>query len=285
MSSPLTLKAATMEELRIKATETYGPRAKVVKADKVTTPGIAGLFAESYYEGVIEIAPVVEATPAPEAHGFADLTGIAALLARAEAGDDELNAGRLPEVSTGGEDFGQLMRNLNAEIVDVIEAPPAVLSAPGDLVLVAGTGDTALATARSMAETIGAALYTSGLLEAPGIPAAEGPHRAMEARAAGVLAAKPVIIAFGLGNPGWAGASAATAGLLKADQSWLVVDARFKAADTAQWVTAAAARLSISALAVTGTDQTATPSTVNALAIPIGWTDKGPSTSTTLTDH
>lgn len=283
MASPLTLKAPTMEALRTLATETYGPRARVVSADKVTKPGIAGLFGESYFEGIIEVAPA-PVSPVPPAHGFADLTGVAALLAQAEAGDDELNAGRLPEVSTRREDFGELMRTLNAEIVDVVAAPPVVLSAAGDLVLVAGTGDTALAPAKAMAELTGAALYTSGLIEAPGIPATEGPHQVMEARASGVLTAKPVVIAFGLGNPGWAGASATSAALLKPDQAWLAVDARLKPADTAAWVMAAGRRLPVSALAVTGADDTSSPSTVNTLGIPVGWTDKGPSSSTTLTD-
>lgn len=288
MSKPLTLKAATLEELRSKAVETYGPTARIVKADKVIKEGIAGLFAGTYIEGTVEIGPA-PAAPVQVPHGFADLTGIEALLAQAGAADDQINAApatgvRLPEVSTGGEDFGKLMNSLNAEIVDVTPPPPAVLSSAGDLVLVAGPGASSLPIAKAMAEQTGAKLYTSGLIEAPGVPAAEGPHQIMEARAAGVIGGTPVILAFGLGNPAWAGASAATAAALKADQVWLVVDARLKHDDTAVWVQAALGRFKTAALAVTGTAETATPSSVNALKIPVGWTDEGPAPATTLTD-
>lgn len=284
MTRPLTLKAPTLESLRTKAIEVYGPRAKVVKADKVTKSGIGGLFGEEYFEGTIAIVPAPEPAPAAARHGFANLTGIEALLAQAEAGDDELNTPVLPEVSTCGEDFDALMRTLDAKIVDTVPAPPVLLSAAGDLIVVAGTGDTALALAKAMAESTSAALYTSGLLMAAGVKAVEGPLQAMEARASGVLTGKPVIIAFGLGNPGWAGASASTAALLKPDQAWLVVDARHKTADTSAWVGATVPKLKPSALAVTGTAETTTPSTVNSLGIPVGWTDSGPSSSSNLTD-
>lgn len=284
-----TLKAATLEELRAKAVEKYGPNARITKADRVTKEGIGGLFAGSYIEGTVEIAaPAAAPSPAQVPHGFADLTGIEALLAQAGAGDDQLNSDiaeiRLPEVSTGGEDFGRLMNSLNAEIVDVAPPPPSVLAAAGDLVLVAGPGAASLPVARSMADHTGAKLYTSGLIEAPGVPAAEGPVQIMEARAAGVLAGTAVVVAFGLGSPGWEGASAASAAVLKADQTWLVVDARIKHPDTAAWVTAAMGKLKTAALAVTGIAETATPASVNALGIPIGWTDDSPATASTLTD-
>jgi hypothetical protein len=288
MSKPPTLKAATLDELRAKAVAQFGPNARITKADKVIKEGIGGLFAGSYIEGTVEIVSPAPVTPEVP-HGFADLTGIEALLAQAGAGDDQLNGTPitglpLPEVSTGGEDFGKLMNSLNAEIVDVSPPPPSVLAAAGDLVLVAGPGATSLPVAKAMAERTGAKLYTSGLIEAPGILAADGPHQVMEARAGGVLAGTAVIVAFGLGNPAWAGASAATAAALKADQVWLVVDARLKHEDTARWVKAALGRVKTAALAVTGSAETTTPSSVNALQIPVGWIDDGPSHATTLTD-
>lgn len=282
MPSPLTLKAASIEELKQKATETYGPAAKVVRVEKVTQDGIAGMFAKEHFEGVIEIEPVP--APKPARHGFADLTGVAALLAQADAGEDELNAAALPEISTRSEDFDRLMQTLNAEIIDAVPGPPVVAQAVGDLVLVAGAGADALAVARTMAAETGGALYTSGLIEAEGVPAAEGPRQAMEARANGVLTGKPIVLAFGLGKPAWAAASAATAALLKADQAWLVVDARHKAADTAAWTGPVAALLKPSALAVIGASETSTPSTVNSLGIPVGWVDGKPSAAPTLTD-
>ncbi|MBE4720492.1 hypothetical protein [Pseudarthrobacter sp. AB1] len=282
MPSPLTLKAASIEELKKKATETYGPTAKVVRVEKVTQGGIAGMFANEHFEGVIEIEPV--SAPKAAAHGFADLTGVAALLAQADAGENEMNASALPEVSTHGEDFTKLMESLNAEIVDTVPGPPTLSWAAGDLVLVAGTGVYALPVARAMAAEAGGVLYTSGLIEADGVPAAEGPRQVMEARANGVLTGKPVVLAFGLGKPAWAASSAVTAGLLKADQVWLIVDARHKPADTESWGGTAIKLLKPSALAVVGVTETASPSTVNTLGVPVGWVDDGPSATSALTD-
>lgn len=284
MRSQPKLKAPTLEALKEKAKELHGPNARIVRAVKVTTEGIGGLFGGSHVEGFVEIVAPAAEQPAPVPHGFANLTGIEALLAHAEAGDAELSEVPLPAVSTGGEDFGKLMNSLNAELVDVTPPPPALLAAAGDLVLVAGPGDTSLPTAKAMADLVGAKLYTSGLIMTPAVPAVEGPLQVMEARAGGVIAGKPVVIAFGLGNHGWAGASAASAAALKADQAWLVVDARHKHDDTAAWVKAARSRLAVMALAVTGAGETATPSTINSLGIPVGWAEDAPTPTSTLTD-
>ncbi|MGO4807229.1 hypothetical protein AB4089_19155 [Arthrobacter sp. 2MCAF15] len=49
------LKGASLEEIRRKAEQQYGPAARIVSAERVISPGIAGLFAQDRYEAMIEI--------------------------------------------------------------------------------------------------------------------------------------------------------------------------------------------------------------------------------------
>ena len=49
------LKGTSLEEIRRKAEQQYGPAARIVSAERVISPGIAGLFAQERYEAMIEI--------------------------------------------------------------------------------------------------------------------------------------------------------------------------------------------------------------------------------------
>ncbi len=49
------LKGATLEEIRLKAELQHGPKARVVSAERVISPGIAGLFAGDHFEAMIEV--------------------------------------------------------------------------------------------------------------------------------------------------------------------------------------------------------------------------------------
>ncbi|MFF2246484.1 hypothetical protein ACFVTM_20200 [Arthrobacter sp. NPDC058130] len=49
------LKGTSLEEIRRKAEQQYGPAARIVSAERVISPGIAGLFAQDRYEAMIEI--------------------------------------------------------------------------------------------------------------------------------------------------------------------------------------------------------------------------------------
>lgn len=51
------LKGASLEEIRRKAEKQYGPAARIVSAERVISPGIAGLFAQDRYEAVVEVLP------------------------------------------------------------------------------------------------------------------------------------------------------------------------------------------------------------------------------------
>ncbi|MGO4121317.1 hypothetical protein [Arthrobacter sp. YAF16] len=51
------LKGASLEEIRSKAEAQYGPSARIVSAERVISPGIAGLFAANRYEAIVEVQP------------------------------------------------------------------------------------------------------------------------------------------------------------------------------------------------------------------------------------
>lgn len=51
------LKGASLEEIRTKAEAQYGPAARIVSAERVISPGIAGMFAANRFEAVIELQP------------------------------------------------------------------------------------------------------------------------------------------------------------------------------------------------------------------------------------
>jgi len=69
------LKGATLEEIRRKAEQQYGPAARIVSAERVISPGIAGLFAQDRYEAMVEVSPnheVVSGEVVPDADILAD---------------------------------------------------------------------------------------------------------------------------------------------------------------------------------------------------------------------
>ncbi|GAA2131350.1 hypothetical protein GCM10009825_12840 [Arthrobacter humicola] len=51
------LKGASLEEIRRKAEQQYGPAARIVSAERVSSPGIVGLFAQDRYEAMVEVLP------------------------------------------------------------------------------------------------------------------------------------------------------------------------------------------------------------------------------------
>lgn len=163
------------------------------------------------------------------------------------------------------------------EVTVELPPPPVPLGAPGCLVLIAGLGTDPVEVAGSMAAAAGfgaEALRTAGTAQAPGIAAADHRRAAELAQAEAVLAGRPVFLALGLsGDAARIARGAQAAALLAPDQVWAAVDAGRKAADTAQWVAALREAVHIDAAAVLGLGGTASPSTVTALGIPVGWVD------------
>ena len=353
MQNRFRLKGASLEEIRRKAEQQHGPAARIVSAERVISPGIAGLFAGDRYEAIVEVVTghevvtgevvpdpdILAEADAPDAPAAAgrrartarggrdhahDLKGaaIAALLEEADAAELSLHRPGNPGLSTESPDFAELLEQLGtglrgpagrpcpgsrsrrarngrgtgvappsapAELpggtgtraprpapAQVRESVPVPLSGTGDLVVLVGLGDDALDTALAMSTAAGGAdVRTAGKLSAYGHLHVEGRQGATAARAHAVLTDQTVLVAFGLGKARDALARLQSVAALSADQLWVVVDAGRKQEDSARWVGVLAAQLDITAVAVVGAAETATPETVNTLGLPVGWIDSG----------
>ncbi|BCW65856.1 hypothetical protein NicSoilB4_06190 [Arthrobacter sp. NicSoilB4] len=343
MQNRFRLKGASLEEIRRKAEQQHGPAARIVSAERVISPGIAGLFAGDRYEAIVEVVTgheVVtgEVVPDPDILSEADVpaarpagaakpavaapahdlkgAAIAALLEEADAAELSLHRPGNPGLSTESPDFAELLEQLGTGLRGPADAPgvpggrnrqasgtapapasalaagavtraesapvplresvPVPLSGTGDLVVLVGLGDDALDTALAMSTAAGGAdVRTAGKLSAYGHLHVEGRQGATAARAHAVLTDQTVLVAFGLGKARDALARLQAVAALSADQLWVVVDAGRKQEDSERWVGVLAAQLDITAVAVVGAAETATPETVNTLGLPVGWIDSG----------
>jgi hypothetical protein len=277
------LRDSGLDALTREATALYGPEARIVRAERVLAPGLAGLLGWRHIEATV----VVPDPSAPEVpHTLAGRAGIAALLDDADRAEAALHPA---EVSTQGERFDALLERLRGEFDPPSEPRvPSVLDGVGDFVLVVGFGGAPLEVVNWMSrgEAEPCARATAGDLMGDW-PHLEVPLDAISARADAVERDVPLLVAFTLGPLDSLDASLAAAAALRADQVWLVVDARHKPEETAEWVEAAsscfrAAGLTVNALAVVGAAETRSPQTVNALGIPVGWVDGSPAPRTVL---
>lgn len=294
----LQLEAPSLHALKERVLAEHGPNARVIAAEKVTVGGIRGFFARHHYEATVEVDDVVDGERAAGGHVMFDLpsrVGLAALLETADGEEAAFHgATAVPTLSTQAPDFAALMDNLvfntapgpGAHTKSPTAAPvvPAVAGAAGDLVVIVGMADAALAAARSMASMVGSSdVRLAGSLTAPGSDSVVDRRTATAARAKGVRGEQAVYVAFGItAGVGISRAAVTSLTRIDADQLWLAVDAGRKLDDTARWVTAIAAATPVHALAVTGVGATATPATVNELGISIGWVDGAPAASTRL---
>jgi hypothetical protein len=356
------LKGASLEEIRRKAEQQHGPAARIVSAERVISPGIAGLFAGDRYEAIVEVLTNLEVvtgevlpepdvltgtdsqpeadaaqpptvpknaeagTPAPAASRPVppaaasrpvppaavaavpshQLQGaaIAALLEEADAAELNLHRPGSAGVSTESPDFAELLEQLGAGLrlpapgsgkvpdppvpsVPVVDARtaatapprepvPVLLSGVGDLVVLVGLGEDALDAALAMSMAAGGAdVRTAGKLSAYGHLHVDSRQSATAARAHAVLTDQTVLVAFGLGKARDAVARLQSVAAISADQLWVVVDAGRKHEDTAGWVRVLASQLNVTAVAVVGVGETATPETVLGLGLPVGWKDSG----------
>lgn len=139
------LKGSSLEEIRLKAEQQYGPAARIVSAERVSSPGIAGLFAQDRYEAMIEVLPKHEVVtgevvpdadilPGPAATLIKGAAGsahqlqgaaIAALLEEANAAELSLHGPAPAGVSTESRDFAEVMEQLGAGL-----RAPATPAAP-----------------------------------------------------------------------------------------------------------------------------------------------------------
>ncbi|MDR6986181.1 hypothetical protein J2Y66_000644 [Paenarthrobacter nitroguajacolicus] len=302
------LSGASLEAIRAKALQHYGPGARIVAAEKVTNPGIVGLFAAARFEATVEVAAV---PGVPEASAAGPVSGpihefhgpaIAALLERADAAERDLYRPAPAPVSTASPDFAGLLDQLGKELQEA-EAPlpapvplppsnavrvPQPLTGDGNLIVLLGLGDDALGPALEMSIAAGGSdVRTGGGLSAFGHLHVQGRKSATAARAQAVLTGQTVVVAFGLGRPRDVPDKGALIADLAADQLWIVADARRKPEDTRMWVQAlqdvlARESTAVTGLAVIGASETASPETVDTLGIPVGWVDGRPATAPAL---
>ncbi|WIB61901.1 hypothetical protein DEJ13_08735 [Curtobacterium sp. MCLR17_007] len=81
--------AATLDDLRVAVRTEFGPGARIVSAERVTSGGIGGLFRKAHVEATVEV-PAASDPPVARiaiADGPVQRIGIAALLADAEAAE------------------------------------------------------------------------------------------------------------------------------------------------------------------------------------------------------
>lgn len=308
------LSGASLEAIRAKALKQYGPGARIVSAEKVTNPGIVGLFAAARFEATVEVsddaqapadrqAPLSAPGPVHELHGPA----IAALLERADAVELEMHKPAPAPVSTASPDFAGLLEQLGKELqpAEPVASVPALATLPpsaaepvrkvpqpmtgdGNLIVLLGLGEDALGPALEMSIAAGGSdVRTAGRLTAFGHLHIQGRQGTTSARAQAVLTGQTVVVAFGLGRPGDVPSNGADISLLAADQLWVVVDARHKPEDTKAWVQAlqrvlAGESVGVDALAVIGASETASPQTVDTLDLPVGWVEGKPATAPVL---
>ena len=158
-----------------------------------------------------------------------------------------------------------------------VAPPPAVLRGTGDLVLVVGIGTDALTGARALADSIGTAEVRPGGSARSAARRVDDRRGALDARAGGVRRDSTVVVAFGLAH-GAREVHALGEDLagIAPDQVWVVVDASRKHEDTAAWVRAVDHIVAVDGVVVENSQLTATPGSVRALGMPIGWIDGRP---------
>src|SRR5690606_6912316 len=106
MPTRLLLDGDDLPTLMLRIKEEMGPHARVVKAERIRTGGIAGFFAREHYELTVEVpdvppAPVRERRPvAPAA------SGLDALMAAADAADAAHGSGAAPAGDAGVAEAG-----------------------------------------------------------------------------------------------------------------------------------------------------------------------------------
>lgn len=284
-----TLRGTDLAALQAQVFEEYGPTARIVSAERVTQGGIGGMLARKYFEVTVEtddddelLRPASALVPAwPQ-----NRVGIAALLDLAEAAEDTPRALPTPPAPDTATDFDAVLARmasttgLPAQQPVASETPgvvPIPDHSPGDLILVVGLGDDALRVAHSLARIgIASDVRVGGILTVSASDPVVDRRSALGARAEAVNAGRAVIVAVGL-SPDVDTMSSETLrallGPLGSDWVWAVVDVSRKPQDTARWVDGLRGAVGVDALAVVGSEFTATPHTASMLNVPVGWAD------------
>ena len=136
MPELLLLEGEDLPGLMLRVRDQFGPRATIVRAERVRRGGLAGFFAREHYELTVEVPDMPRPVPRPVAPVVAPVVlpaGADALEAmldaadRAEAGTSEMGPPMAP-VSTSGARFAQVLQGVRALTGDQATVP---LASPG----------------------------------------------------------------------------------------------------------------------------------------------------------
>ncbi|OIH98558.1 MULTISPECIES: hypothetical protein [unclassified Curtobacterium] len=289
---------ATLEALRDAVRAEFGPSARIVAAERVTTPGIGGLFRKAHVEATVEVP---DPTDPPTAQVTIASTpvqriGIAALLADAEATEARI-AGTDGTATTRADAFASVLDGFALDgITGSAPRPTRALPEPDapldvDPRLQAATDarpggptsvpDTARAVrvARPAAPAVRSADGDLVLLvgRPNDVDAAAGlfalryglqPSDAADRRSAILARADGVRDGHAvLAVAAWD--DRATGDGVEADQVWVVVDVGRKPEDAAAMLSAVADRLPVAGVVAIGAGETATPESVDLLGVPV----------------
>ena len=289
--------AATLDALRVAVRAEFGPGARIVSAERVTSGGIGGLFRKAHVEATVEVP---DASDPPVARvaiaaGPVQRIGIAALLADAE--ETEARIAVADGTSTARADaFASVLDGFVADgiaptpvrtvadgavpvvaepglpsvlpggapavtdVVPLVSRPaPAAVRAPVPAVLSAD-GDLVLLVGRTRDVDAAAGAFAGR----HGLHGTDAQDRraGILARAEGVRQGHAL-----LGFAGWDD-RAALAGLVP-DQVWVVVDAGRKHEDSLAMVASVTDAVAVAGIVAIGTSETATPDTVHTLGLPV----------------
>ncbi|MGG7307015.1 hypothetical protein ACQXVK_07430 [Curtobacterium sp. AB451] len=116
---------ATLDQLRDAVRAEFGPAARIVAAERVTTPGIGGLFRKAHVEATVEVLAPEDVPTARVAISDSPVqrVGIAALLADAEAAEARI-AGHDGTASTRADAFASVLDGFVADGITGSAARP-----------------------------------------------------------------------------------------------------------------------------------------------------------------
>ena len=281
------------EELIARVHSEFGPTARIVSATEVRVGGVGGFFARRYVDVDVDIPPLPSG-PRVTAVGLAALLHEAERAERAEQGPIEQSPRKqspaerapveppvIPVVSTQTDDFARLM----SELRGYSEVPsagmlmgadsPLIHDTAGGIILFIGLGDDALVVARSLARSVRSSdVRLGGRILGDVLPRVDDRRQAAAFRTQSIRSESIGLLAWGVGlGAADVPSSVQVLRAIDADQIWIVVDASRKSEDTAAWVALVRASVPAQAIAVLHGVATATPESVDALGLPVGWSD------------
>ncbi|HEY6801549.1 MAG TPA: hypothetical protein VI121_12950 [Agromyces sp.] len=304
-------RAKNLELLREEVMLTYGPRARIVDATRITRRGLGRFFANEEVEATVEVPEQGASPMGGVSADRIDRAGIAALLADVDLAEGGSSRTPVPPptASTASPAFAAVLasveRGLGADVSTPASAPApvqggmlalepaptgasaaaspttnashrpplALAPAPGDFVLFVGLAGDALAASRMIAATHDATadVCTTG-------------STARLVPGGGVVSGRrdELLQRAASLDRGRAVFVAHAAALddrferlaeLRPDEVWAVVDASRSLEDTKEWVERLDATTGVHALAVIGATLTRDPAEIGRLGIRIGWSE------------